>query len=95
MPRYVCFWRFTEKGTRAIKQSTSRAHAFHRAAAQMGVQVEAQYWTMGRWDGVMVLSAEKEEQAMHAVGLLTAAGFVRTETLPAFTDQEFERMLGQ
>ena len=90
MPRYITLIRYTDKGSHTIKQSTSRAHAFDRAAAKSGVKIEAQYWTLGQYDGVLILHAEKEDHALHCLTLLSAAGYVRTETLQAFTDQEWD-----
>lgn len=93
MSRYISLLRFTEKGAAQLRQSTRRAHAFAKAAAKAGVRVESQYWTMGSHDGVLVLSADREEKALHYLGLLSAAGFVRTETMRAFVDAEFEKIL--
>ena len=57
MPKYITLIRFTEQGTKQIKQSTARARAFAEAGAKVGVTVEA-YWTTGSYDGVLVLSAD-------------------------------------
>jgi uncharacterized protein with GYD domain len=94
MPRYISLIRHAEKGAHAIKQSTGRAHAFDKAAARAGVKIEGQYWTLGQYDGVLIMSASREEQALHCLALLASAGFARTETLPAFTDQEFDAITG-
>lgn len=94
MPRYISLLRFTEKGSSSIKQSTSRARAFARAIAKSGVKVEQQYWTLGQYDGVLVLQADNQEQAVHGLTLLSAAGFCRTETLIAFNDEEFDNIAG-
>lgn len=94
MVRYVVLTEFTEKGAQSIKQSTSRAHAFARAAAKSGVTIENHFWTLGRYDGVLILSGQKEEQVIHCLALLSAAGFVRTESLRAFNDEEFDAITG-
>jgi uncharacterized protein with GYD domain len=94
MPKYVSLIRFTEKGTRSLQQSTSRARAFNKATAKFGVKVEAQYWTVGAVDGVMLLDGPDEKAVLHCLTLLTSAGFVRTETMRALTDAEFEAIAG-
>lgn len=38
--------------------------------------------------------ADNEEKALRLVTLLAAAGNVRTETLQAFTDKEFAKIVG-
>ena len=89
MSRYISLIRFTEQGARALKKSTSRAAAFRKAAAKAGVKVEAQYWTVGAYDGVLILSADTEEQALRSLTTLAAAGNVRTETMQAVGADKF------
>jgi len=89
MNRYLTLLRFTEQGMKTVKKSTARAAAFREAAAKAGVKVEAQYWTTGAYDGVLILSAEDETKALQCLAALAGAGNVRTETLRAFNAQEF------
>jgi len=93
MKRYISLFRFTEQGAKAIKQSTARAQAFAAAAAKAGVKVEGQYWTVGAYDGSLILSAEKESDALRLLVALAAAGNVTTETMPALTAPEFEAVV--
>ena len=95
MPRYISLLKFTEQGATAIKKSTSRAHDFNAAAAKAGVKVEAQYWTVGRFDGVLVLSGANEQSVLRVLADLAALGNVRTQSLQAFTDQEFDAIVGK
>src|SRR5262245_1038871 len=92
MPRYISLLRFTEQGAKDIKKSTDRAHAFDRAAEKAGVKIEGQYWTVGACDGVLILSADSEK-ALHWLTELASEGNVRTETLQAFTDTEFDAIV--
>lgn len=93
MPRFISLLRFTEQGAKAIKKSTSRAHAFDKIAAKSGVRVVGQYWTLGQVDGVLILEADNESKALHCLADLAAEGNVRTETLPAYIDTEFDALL--
>ena len=95
MPRYISLLKFTEQGVKAIKKSTGRAHDFSVAASKVGVKVEAQYWTVGRFDGVLILSGPNEQSVLRVLAELAALGNVRTQTLQAFTDQEFEAIVGR
>jgi uncharacterized protein with GYD domain len=90
MARYISLLTFTEKGAKAIKDSTSRAHVFDALAAKAGVQVEAQYWTMGGFDGILILTADSEGKILHLLAGLASLGNVRTKTMQAFSDKEFE-----
>ena len=84
MRHYVILIRFTERGAKGLKKSTERARAFKESASKAGVKVEAQYWTLGAVDGVVILSAENETDALKSVAALAAAGNVKTETMQAF-----------
>jgi uncharacterized protein with GYD domain len=90
MARYLTLLRFTEQGARSLKKSTARAVAFRKAATKAGARVEAQYWTTGAYDGVIILSAKNETRALQCLASLAAAGNVRTETLQAFDTGEFK-----
>ena len=90
MAKYVCLLRFTDKGARAIKESTSRAQAFAEAAETVGVTVELQYWLFGAYDGLLVVDAENEEKALHWLTELATAGNIRTETMQAFEESQFK-----
>ena len=93
MRRYVILIQFTEQGAKAVKKSTERARAFKDAAVNAGVKVEAQYWTLGAVDGVLIVNADSETKALKLVTALAAGGYVKTETLQAFTDAEFDEFV--
>jgi len=85
--------KITEKGATNVKKSTDRAHQFDKLAEKSGVKVEGQYWVLGRYDGVLILSAANEDKILHLLAALAALGNVRTETLKTFTDREFDRII--
>jgi uncharacterized protein with GYD domain len=95
MARYISLLRFTDQGAKNMKRSTTRAHDFDKLAAKADVKVEGQYWTMGKYDGVLILSAESEEKVLHLLTLLAALGNVRTSTMQAFVDKEFDAIMGR
>ena len=93
MARYIALLKYTEQGAKNLKKSTARAHQFDRLAAKSGVKVEGQYWTLGRYDGVLILVADSEEKILHLLASLAALGNVRTETFQAFVDTEFDSIV--
>jgi uncharacterized protein with GYD domain len=95
MIRYVTLLSFTEQGVKDLKNSTNRAAAFREAATKAGVNVETQYWTTGRYDGVLIFNAKDETSALRCLAALAAAGNVTTETLRAFDAKEFEAIAGK
>lgn len=94
MARYVALIRFTEKGARAIARSATRAAAFRQGAIRAGLKIEAQLWTTGRYDGVLIVSGASDAGVLAAIARLNALGNVRTETLQAFDAGEFRRIAG-
>ncbi len=95
MPTYVMLAKFTDQGIRNIKESPKRAEAFRSMCDKVGVRVKDLYWTMGRYDIVVIVEAPDEvtmEAILYSVGSL---GNVRTETLRAFTAQETAQALAK
>jgi uncharacterized protein with GYD domain len=95
MAKYISLLRFTEQGAKDIKKSIKRAHEFGKLASKAGVEIEGQYWTLGTYDGVLILSAESEEKALQCLAKLASQGNVRTETMQAFTDKGFDEIVGR
>ena len=87
MARYVSLIRFTDQGVRALKKSASRALAFRKAAEKSGVTVEAQLWTAGSCDGLLILKGD-ETKILRCLAQLETLGNVRTESLRAFDADE-------
>ena len=94
MARYIALLKFTGQGAKEIKKSTSRAQAFTKSAGKSGVKVEGQYWTTGRYDGVLILNAREEKDVLNVLTSLASLGNVRTETLQAFDAAEFGSITG-
>ena len=92
MTRYLTLLRFTDQGSKNIKDSASRAHAFKDEATKAGVNVECQYWTIGEYDGALVLSADDESKILKVLIALAAKGNVRTETLRVFDEAGFSAL---
>ena len=93
MARYVSLIRFTDQGARAVKKSAARALAFDKIAAKAGVTVEAQLWTLGSINGVLILNGD-EEKIIRCLAQLATLGNVRTESLRAFDVQELKSIVG-
>lgn len=93
MARYLVLIRFTSQGVRNLKQSPARAAAFAKAAAKAGVKIEAQLWTTGAYDGLLILKAADETKVLGLIAKLAAQGNVSTQTLQAFDAKEFAAIL--
>lgn len=83
---------FTDQGIRNVKDSPQRADGFRELCKKNDVRVRDIFWTMGRYD--MLVVVEGADEAVAAV-LLTMGklGNVRTETLSAMDAETFKRVL--
>ena len=93
MERYLMLFKFTDKGIGAIKDSPGRAKTFKDAAAKVGATVEVQLWTLGEYDGALLLSAPNAGVAGALALGLGRLGNVRTTLLRAFDADEFGKMV--
>jgi uncharacterized protein with GYD domain len=95
MVRFVSLFNFTEKGIGKYADTVSRADAFTKEAQKAGVKVTGLYWTVGTYDGVVVLEAPDEASAVGVLLKLGANGFVRTQTMRAYDRSEMEPVLAK
>jgi uncharacterized protein with GYD domain len=89
MPKYVALLSFTGEGMSNIKQSAERVEAAREAVEKVGGSWIGYYVTMGRYDGVAIVDLPSDELAATVVLAIGAQGNVRTETMRAFTLDEF------
>ena len=88
MATYLSLIRFTEQGAKNIRDTRKRATAFRDAAKQAGVTVRDVYWTLGAYDGLLVLDAPDEQTVTRVMVDLGTLGNVRTQTMRAFDEGE-------
>lgn len=94
MATYITTIKFTEQGIQSIRESPKRAAAFKSAAKKMGVKVTNEYWTLGKFDGVIIFDAPDDETATAAMLYLASQGNVSTTTARAFDSSEIEKVIG-
>jgi uncharacterized protein with GYD domain len=95
MASYISTVQFTEQGIQNIKETCKRANAFKTAAKKLGVKVQDIYWTLGKFDGVIVFDAPDDETATAAMLQLSALGNVHTRTARAFKASEMDAVLAK
>ena len=95
MVRYVVLVNFTDQGMKQIAETLNRADTFGKSAQKAGASVKSQYWTVGAYDGVLVLEAPDEQTAAALLTKLGSLGNVHTQTLRAFDRGEMEGILGK
>jgi uncharacterized protein with GYD domain len=93
MPHYISLVRYTQKGMENIKQSPPRLEFLKNAWKAAGGKLVAFYLTMGRYDAVLISEFPNDETAAQAALATGAQGNVRTESLRAFTEEEFKKLV--
>jgi uncharacterized protein with GYD domain len=93
MATFITTIQFTQQGMANIQDTCRRATAVKAAARRLGAKVTDIYWTMGRYDGLLVFEAPDEETATALMLHLGTKGNVHTQTARAFTMAEMEKIL--
>jgi uncharacterized protein with GYD domain len=89
MPTYVLLTTFTRKGVENVQDSPERTEHARKMIESLGGTWRNFFVTMGRYDGVVVADFRDDETAAQAALTLAESGNVTTETLRAFTLDEF------
>jgi len=92
MPTYITLLRWTQQGVAKAKDSPKRLDAGRKAFKKLGVEIKDTYMTMGRYDLVCVIEGPNDETVARALLSLGSQGNVQTETLKAFTEDEFRKI---
>jgi uncharacterized protein with GYD domain len=93
MKTYITLLSYTEQGISTIESSPDRVEAAKELVEEMGGEFKDFYLTFGEYDGVAVAEFPDDETATQYALTLGKAGNARTETLKAFTHEEFEELV--
>jgi uncharacterized protein with GYD domain len=92
MPTYIALLSWTGQGIKNVKDSPSRLDAGREAFKKTGVNIKDTYLTMGQYDLVCIIEAPDDESFATAMLSLGAQGNVKTETLKAFTEDQYRKI---
>ena len=93
MPTYIALYRFTAKGIENIKDSPDRLEAAKAAVAAAGGNFHSFFLTMGQYDAVAISEAPDEKTAAIVTLAIASKGAVQSETLRAFTEDEYREII--
>ena len=94
MPHFVLLLHYTQQGIAKIKESPTRLDAAKKAAEKGGGKIHAWFLTMGQYDAVIISEFPNDEACAKFTLSLGALGNVTTETLKAFTEAEYRKIIG-
>ena len=93
MATYISLIRLTQQGIENIKESPARLDKAKQAFRAMGGELKEFYLVMGRYDAVLVAEAPDDETAAKLALAIGSAGNIRTETLRAFPEGEYRKII--
>ncbi|MGH7631537.1 MAG: GYD domain-containing protein [Gemmatimonadales bacterium] len=93
MATYISLFRYTQQGITSIKQAPGRIDAARQAYRALGAELKALYLVMGQYDFVALVEAPDDTVAAKAALALGSRGNVSSETLRAFTEDEFRNIV--
>ena len=93
MATYVVLLNYTQQGIQKIKESPARLDAAKKAFRAMGAELKQWYLVMGRYDAVVIAEAPNDETVAKLALATAALGAVHTETLRAFTEDEYRKLI--
>ena len=93
MPHYVILWNWTDQGIRALKDSPKRLASFRAELEKVGGKLVGEYYTMGKYDGVVIVEAPSDETIMSILLGDASKGNFRSMTLKAFPVSEAAKII--
>ena len=93
MPTYLILLNYTDQGMTNIRTSRSRLDVAKGTLQAFGIKLKEIYLTMGRYDLVAAVKAPDDEAVAKFVLSLASQGNVRTETVRAFTEDEYRKIV--
>jgi uncharacterized protein with GYD domain len=94
MPTYITLLNWTPKGIENIKESPKRLDQAKAAIKAAGGEMKEFYMTMGEHDMVALIEAPNDEVYAKTVLAIGSHGAVKTQSLRAFTEEEYRKIVG-
>jgi uncharacterized protein with GYD domain len=94
MPNYITLVRYTQQGMSKISASPSRLDAAKKVAETEKGKIQAWYLTMGHYDAVFLSEFPSDEACARFTLSVGSLGNISTETLKAFPEAEYRKIVG-
>ncbi len=89
MPTFITFANWTDQGIKNIKQAPARMEAAKELLRSLGAEPKAAYVLTGRYDIALITEAPNGDILAKFALAVGSLGNVHTETVRAFTEDEF------
>ena len=94
MPTYLLLCNWTQMGIEKIKESPKRLDAAKGFFREMGCELKSFHMLSGRYDMAIFVEAKDEAALAKTVLAQSSKGGIRTETLRAFSEDEYRNIIG-
>ena len=95
MPTYLIQSQWTDQGIRNVKESAKRLELGKKKLKEMGGEIKAFYLTTGSYDMLAVVDVPNDATLAAHLLWLGSQGNLRTQTVKAFTEDEFRTIVSQ
>ena len=95
MKTYIALVNWTQKGIQEIKESPSRLDKAKAIVAKAGGEMTSFYMTVGRYDMIAIIEAPDDATYAGVMLSLGSKGGVRTDSLSAFTEDEYRKIIAR
>jgi uncharacterized protein with GYD domain len=92
MPKYIILGKYTTQGITRIKDGPGRTAHAREAFAAAGCRMTDFNLTLGHYDFVTQVEAPDDETFTRALLGIAAGGNITTETMRAFTEDEYRQI---
>jgi uncharacterized protein with GYD domain len=93
MPHYIILWNWTDQGVRAVKGSPKRLASFKGELEKAGGKLIGEYYTMGQYDGIVIVESPSDETIMSILLGDASKGNFHSMTLKAFPMEEAAKVI--
>ena len=93
MTVYIMLMKWTDQGIANIRSSPKRADTAKYLAKSCGAEIRDLHLTMGEYDLIARVEAEKDEAVTRFSLALASIGNVRCTSLKAYTEEEYRHII--
>ena len=93
MATYITLLRWTQKGIENVRESPNRLDAAKSVFRESGGEIKSFHLVMGRYDAVIISEAPSADVVAKALLSICSKGNAQTETLCAFPENEFRKII--
>jgi uncharacterized protein with GYD domain len=93
MPTYITLMKWTQQGVQTAKEAPARLDAGKQLVKSLGGEIKGFYLVMGEYDFMLITEAPDDETVAKAVIMTGMQGNVSTQTMRAFTEDEYRKII--